>query len=37
MMKLKIDVFLVSNSTANPAHLPKNWAKLAKLAALFSW
>ena len=28
------------NSTANPAHLPQNWAKLAKsakLAVLFSW
>ena len=25
------------NSTANPAHLPPNWAKLAKLAVLFSW
>ena len=24
------------NSTANPAHLPHNWAKLAKLALLFS-
>ena len=24
------------NSTANPAHLPQNWAKLAKLAVLFS-
>ena len=22
------------NSTANPAHLPQNWAKLAKLAVL---
>ena len=25
------------NSTANPAHFPQNWAKLAKLAVLFSW
>ena len=25
------------NSTANPAHLPQNWAKLAKLAVLFGW
>ena len=25
------------NSTANPAHLPQNWAELAKLAVLFSW
>ena len=25
------------NSTANPAHLPQNWAKLAKSAVLFSW
>ena len=28
------------NSTANPAHLPQNWAKLAKLAklaVLVSW
>ena len=25
------------NSTANPAHIPQNWAKLAKSAALFSW
>ena len=25
------------NSTANPAHLPQNWTKLAKLAVLFSW
>ena len=28
------------NSTANPAHLPQNWAKLAKLAklaVLLSW
>ena len=28
------------NSTANPAHLLQNWAKLAKLtklAVLFSW
>ena len=24
-----------SYSTANPAHLPQNWAKLAKLAVLF--
>ena len=24
-------------STANPAHLPQNWAKLTKLAVLFSW
>ena len=24
------------NSTANQAHLPKNWAKLAKSAVLFS-
>ena len=24
------------NSTANPAHLPQNWAKLAKLAVLFN-
>jgi hypothetical protein len=24
------------NNTANPAHLPQNWAKLAKLAVLFS-
>ena len=24
------------DSTANPAHLPKKWAKLAKLAVLFS-
>ena len=24
------------NSTANPAHLPQNWAKLAKSAVLFS-
>ena len=28
---------LPTNSTANPAHLPQNWAKLAKLAVLFSW
>ena len=25
------------NSTANPAHLPQNWAKLAKSTVLFSW
>jgi hypothetical protein len=25
------------HSTANLAHLPKKWAKLAKLAVLFSW
>ena len=25
------------NSTANPAHLPQNWTKLAKSAVLFSW
>jgi hypothetical protein len=25
------------NSTVNPAHLPQNRAKLAKLAVLFSW
>ena len=25
------------NSTANPAHLPQTWAKLAKSAVLFSW
>ena len=25
------------NSTANPAHLPQNWAKSAKSAVLFSW
>ena len=25
------------NSNANPAHLPQNWAKLAKSAVLFSW
>jgi hypothetical protein len=25
------------NSTANSAHLPQNWAKLAKSAVLFSW
>ena len=25
------------NSTANPAHLPLNWARLAKQAVLFSW
>ena len=25
------------NSTANPAHLPQNWAKLAKSAVLFGW
>jgi hypothetical protein len=25
------------DSTANPAHLPKKWVKLAKLALLFSW
>ena len=25
------------NSTAIPAHLPQNWAKLAKWAVLFSW
>jgi hypothetical protein len=25
------------NSTANPAHLPQNWAKLAKWAVLFNW
>ena len=25
------------NSTANPAHLPYNWARLAKLAVQFSW
>ena len=25
------------NSTANLAHLPQNWAKLAKLAVLFIW
>ena len=25
------------NSTANPAHLSQKWAKLAKLAVLFSW
>ena len=25
------------NSTANPAHLPQKWAKLAKSAVLFSW
>jgi hypothetical protein len=24
------------NSTANPAHLPQNWAELGKLAVLFS-
>jgi hypothetical protein len=24
-------------STANPARLPQNWAKLAELAVLFSW
>jgi hypothetical protein len=24
-------------ATTNPAHLPQNWAKLAKLAVLFSW
>ena len=25
------------NGTANPAHLPQHWAKLVKLAVLFSW
>jgi hypothetical protein len=25
------------NSTANLAHLPRNWAKWAELAVLFSW
>jgi hypothetical protein len=25
------------DSTANPTHLPKKWAKWAKLAVLFSW
>jgi hypothetical protein len=25
------------DSTANSAHLPPKWAKLAKLAVLFSW
>ena len=25
------------NSTANPAHLTQNWAKLAKSAVPFSW
>ena len=25
------------NSTANPAPIPQNWAKVAKLAVLFSW
>ena len=25
------------NSTANPAHLPQKWAKLAELAVLFIW
>ena len=25
------------NSTANPAHLPQYWTKLAKSAVLFSW
>ena len=25
------------DSNANPAHLPQNWAKLAKSAILFSW
>jgi len=25
------------NSTTNPAHLPQNWANLAKSAVLFSW
>ena len=25
------------DSTANPAHLPQNWAELAKSAVLFSW
>ena len=25
------------NSTADQAHLPQNWTKLAKLAVLFSW
>ena len=28
---------LPANSTANPAHSPQNWAKLAKSAVLFSW
>ena len=25
------------DSTANPAHLPRKWAKKAELAVLFSW
>ena len=25
------------DSTANSAHLPRKWAKLAKVAVLFSW
>ena len=28
---------LPANSTANPAHLPQNWAKLVKSAVLISW
>jgi hypothetical protein len=30
-----LGAILELNSTANPAHLPQNWAKLAKLAVLF--
>ena len=27
----------LQKSTANPAHLPQKWAKLAELAVQFSW
>ena len=35
-MKMGAVLELPANSTANPAHLPQNRAKLAKLAVLFS-
>ena len=35
--KIKIFWSYQLNSTANTAHLPQNWAKLAKSAMLFSW
>ena len=33
----KIKLSYQLNSTVNPAHLPQNWAKLAKSAVLLNW
>ena len=34
---MAIEKIKILGAPANPVHLPQNWAKLTKLAVLFSW